>query len=111
MRPIERVFPAVGVARTYQRCWLRANLIAGVLALVAGLARLGFLADFVSKPILPDYIVGAAFIMISSQPGKLFGINIAGNKSLQRIWGLLTHLCTIQIFPNRDVQFFKRQTG
>jgi sulfate permease, SulP family len=67
-------------------------LLVGVIALGAGLARLGFLADFVSKPILLGYITGVAVFMIAGQLGKLFGIPIESEQFFQQIGELLTHL-------------------
>lgn len=67
-------------------------LLVGVTALVAGLARFGFLADFVSKPILIGYIAGVSLTMIAGQLGKLFGINIESENFFQMMWELLTHL-------------------
>ena len=67
-------------------------LLVGVIALVAGIARLGFLADFVSKPILLGYITGVAIVMIVGQLGKLFGITIESEQFFQQIGELLTHL-------------------
>jgi sulfate permease, SulP family len=67
-------------------------LLVGVIALAAGLARFGFLADFVSKPILVGYIAGVSLIMIVGQLGKLFGITIARENFFQTIGELLTGL-------------------
>jgi SulP family sulfate permease len=67
-------------------------LLVGVIALAAGLARFGFLADFVSKPILIGYITGVSIIMIAGQLGKLFGITIASENFFQTIVELITHL-------------------
>jgi SulP family sulfate permease len=67
-------------------------LLLGIITLVAGLARLGFLADFVSKPILIGYITGVAIIMIVSQLGKLFGIPIKNENFILQIVELFTHL-------------------
>src|SRR6266516_2738016 len=67
-------------------------LLVGVIALVSGLARFGFLADFVSKTILIGYITGVAIVMIAGQLGKLFGIKIASENFFQMIGELLTNL-------------------
>ena len=67
-------------------------LLVGVITLVAGLARFGFLADFVSKPILIGYITGVAIIMIVSQLGKLFGVAIQNENFILQIVELFTHL-------------------
>ncbi len=42
-------------------------ILVGVLALLARAARLGFITDFLSKPILVGYILGATLIVIGSQ--------------------------------------------
>ena len=49
----------------------------GLLLFLAGLLRLGFIADFFGKPVLLGYINGVALIVIASQFGKLLGIGVA----------------------------------
>jgi high affinity sulfate transporter 1 len=49
-------------------------LVTGVLALVAGLLRLGFLAHFISEPVLKGFIIGLALTIIMGQLPKLFGV-------------------------------------
>ncbi len=51
-------------------------LAMGALLFVAGLLRLGFVADFFGKPVLLGYINGVALIVIASQLGKLLGIKV-----------------------------------
>ena len=48
----------------------------GVLLFLAGVLRLGFIADFFGKPVLLGYINGVALIVIASQLGKLLGIGV-----------------------------------
>ncbi len=62
---------------------LRAEGLASLLALLVGLscclgawARLGFVADLLSQPILLGYLAGVAVIMVSSQLGKLCGVEL-----------------------------------
>ena len=52
-------------------------LAMGALLFVAGLLRLGFVADFFGKPVLLGYINGVALIVIASQLGKLLGIDVS----------------------------------
>ena len=42
-------------------------LLVGLLAVVAWLARLGFVADLLSRPVLVGYLAGVALIMIAGQ--------------------------------------------
>lgn len=51
-------------------------IIVGLLCTVAYLARLGFLADLLSKPVLIGYMAGIALIMIGGQIGKIAKIEI-----------------------------------
>lgn len=60
-------------------------LLIGVLSLVARVARLGFITDFLSKPVLVGYILGATLIVIGSQLGKMFGISLESDKFHQQV--------------------------
>ncbi|MEM1255403.1 MAG: sulfate permease [Cyanobacteria bacterium P01_H01_bin.21] len=51
-------------------------LLVGLVYVVGYLARLGFLADLLSKPILIGYMTGVAVIMIAGQLGKISGVTI-----------------------------------
>lgn len=54
-------------------------VVVGVLCLAAFAARLGFVADLLSKPILVGYLAGVAVTMIVGQLGKLTGIPVSGD--------------------------------
>ncbi len=49
------------------------TLMTGILYVVAGFARLGFIANFLSLPILTGYLNGIALIIVAGQLQKLFG--------------------------------------
>jgi SulP family sulfate permease len=67
-------------------------LIVGALSLIASVARLGFVADFLSKPILLGYINGLALSVIAGQLGKVFGIQIASEDFFRQIAELVMKL-------------------
>ena len=46
---------------------------------MARLARLGFLADLLSKPVLVGYMAGIAVLMIVSQLEKVTGVPVSGD--------------------------------
>ena len=48
----------------------------GVILILAGTLRLGFVADFFGKPVLLGYINGIALTIIAGQLGKMFGLDI-----------------------------------
>ena len=60
-------------------------LLIGVVLLASSLLGLGFMADFLSKPVLLGYINGTAVLIISSQLGKLFGVSITAQGFPERI--------------------------
>ena len=55
---------------------LLALLVGGVF-LGARLARLGWIADYFSRPVLIGYLHGVAIVLIVGQLGKLFGLSIS----------------------------------
>ncbi len=67
-------------------------IVTGVLGLVAGLARLGFLASFISEPVLKGFIVGLALTIIAGQLPKLFGVPKGGGDFFRQIWHLIGEL-------------------
>ena len=64
----------------------------GVLALAAGLARLGFVANFISEPVLKGFIVGLALTIIVGQVPKLLGISKGEGDFFGQLWHLVIHL-------------------
>jgi high affinity sulfate transporter 1 len=53
-------------------------LLVGLMALVAGSVRLGFVADLLSRPVVVGYLAGVALIMIAGQLGAATGVRVAG---------------------------------
>jgi len=49
------------------------TLMTGLIYIAAGIARLGFIANFLSLPILTGYLNGIAVIIVAGQLQKLFG--------------------------------------
>ena len=51
-------------------------VLTGLLCIAAGIFRLGFLADFLGKPILVGYLNGVAISIFLGQIGKVFGFSM-----------------------------------
>jgi SulP family sulfate permease len=51
-------------------------ILVGVWAVIGGLARLGFITRYISRPILTGYIVGSAWLIVISQLPALLGISV-----------------------------------
>jgi high affinity sulfate transporter 1 len=62
-------------------------VLVGIICLMGYWARLGFLADLLSKPILVGYMAGVALIMISGQLDKISGIKIESETVLGEFQG------------------------
>ncbi len=77
----------------------RAVALAGVMAIVsglagiaAGLARLGFITELLSKPIRYGYMNGIALTVLLSQVPKLFGFSIDAKGPLRQMIAIVQHL-------------------
>jgi SulP family sulfate permease len=64
-------------------------LMVGVFQLIFGLARFGFLVNFLSHPVISGYTSAAAVIIIVSQFEGLLGCHIAGSNPFATVTGLL----------------------
>ena len=69
-------------------------LVLGVLFLVAGILKLGFISDFISKPVLKGFVFGIALNIIIKQLPKLLGIEPGGTHAYIQVWHTLTHVAT-----------------
>ena len=67
-------------------------LAVGAICLICWLARLGFLANLLSHPVLIGYMAGIAGLMIVSQLGKVSGIAVEGDSVLSELRSFVTHL-------------------
>jgi sulfate permease, SulP family len=68
------------------------GIVVGILALAAGIARLGFLAGFISEPVLKGFIVGLALTIIIGQVPKLLGVPKGEGDFFEQLWDLLGNL-------------------
>jgi high affinity sulfate transporter 1 len=64
----------------------------GLAALIAGVLRLGFLANFISEPVLKGFIVGLSLTILSGQVPKLFGVEPGSGDFFERVWDLLINI-------------------
>jgi len=69
---------AAGSPARYAQLAASLALLAGLLAAGAGLLRLGFLADLLSRPVLVGYLAGVGLIMIADQLGRVTGVPVTG---------------------------------
>lgn len=67
-------------------------IITGLVGLIAGVARMGFVAAFISEPVLKGFIVGLALTIIIGQVPKLLGIDKGDGNFFEQTWSVITHL-------------------
>jgi high affinity sulfate transporter 1 len=63
-------------------------VVSGIVCILAGLARLGFITELLSKPIRYGYMNGIALTVLISQLPKLFGFSIEGGGPLRKLWAI-----------------------
>ncbi|WP_440008961.1 SulP family inorganic anion transporter [Halomicrococcus sp. SG-WS-1] len=83
---------AAGNVASYSSLVVVTTLLVGVVAVIAWTFRLGFLVHFISETVLTGFSAGAALYIMSTQLGKLFGIEGASGPFYQRIWYTISHL-------------------
>jgi high affinity sulfate transporter 1 len=77
-------------------------VLTGLVCIAAGILRLGFLADFLAKPILVGYLNGVAISIFVGQVGKVVGFAMHSRGIIQMLIELagklhLTHLPTLAV--------------
>jgi high affinity sulfate transporter 1 len=63
-------------------------VVSGTVCILAGIARLGFVTELLSKPIRYGYMNGIALTVLISQLPKLFGFSIESAGPLRELWAM-----------------------
>ncbi|MGQ4601396.1 sulfate permease [Nocardia sp. R6R-6] len=83
---------AAGDPRRYATLAAMLALLVGLICFAGALARLGLLADLLSKPVLIGYLAGTAGIMIASQLGRVTGVPVDGQTIPAQLRSFATNL-------------------
>jgi high affinity sulfate transporter 1 len=67
-------------------------LVTGLVFLVAGIARLGFITQFLSKPVMDGFVVGLAIFVTVGQLNKLFGVEKPEGNTIEKLIGIVADL-------------------
>jgi len=67
-------------------------VMVGVIVAVVGLARLGWVADFLSTPIITGFLAGVAVIIVVHQLPDLLGVPAASGSTAHRLAAVADHL-------------------
>jgi high affinity sulfate transporter 1 len=63
-------------------------IVSGIICILAGIARLGFVTELLSKPIRYGYMNGIALTVLISQLPKLLGFSVEGEGPLRSLWAI-----------------------
>src|SRR5688572_22642124 len=67
-------------------------IVSGVVCILAGVIKLGFITELLSKPIRYGYMNGIALTVLISQLPKLFGFSIEGDGPLRNVIAIVDGL-------------------
>lgn len=73
-------------------------LIAGVIQLLMGVLRLGYIINFISQPVLKGFILGAAFTIMLSQVKHIMGIDAESGGTIKTITALFKNFSSSNFF-------------
>ncbi|KRC61425.1 sulfate permease [Agromyces sp. Root81] len=80
----------------YATLALAQAIICGILFVLMSVFKLGFIANFLSKPILVGFVGGLALDILVSQIAKMLGVKIdSGGEFVDKVVGLVTGLDTV----------------
>ena len=67
-------------------------LVTGAVFLAAGIAKLGFITQFLSKPVMDGFVVGLAIFVTVGQLSKLFGVEKPEGNTIEKLIGTIKEL-------------------
>jgi high affinity sulfate transporter 1 len=68
------------------------SVLVGIFCLLAGALRLGFIADFLSKPVIVGFMHGLALVIAGAQLPKVLGVKSAGETTVEQFANVFQRL-------------------
>jgi len=92
---------AIAVQGTAEYNTLTSTLavLIGVFFLLFGIMRMGWVAAFISTPVMRGFIEGLVYVTIIGQVPHLLGIASASGNFFTKVWNVLQHLSDISLAP------------
>ncbi|MDF0602620.1 sulfate permease [Psychromarinibacter sp. C21-152] len=72
-------------------------LLSGGFLLALGLFRLGFLANFLSHPVIAGFITASGILIATSQLKHILGVEAHGHTLIEMVGSLLSHLTQLSV--------------
>jgi len=76
----------------YAAAALTLALLSGAMLLGLGLLRLGFIANFLSHPVIAGFITASGLLIATSQLGHILGVPAGGHTLIEMLTALATHI-------------------
>jgi len=89
-------FAAQGTA-PYAAIALTLAFLSGAMLLVMGLLRWGFLAHFLSHPVISGFITASALLIAAGQLKVLLGVKVEGAHFIELVGGLVRHADEVHV--------------
>ncbi|MAK61921.1 MAG: sodium-independent anion transporter [Ponticaulis sp.] len=71
--------------------------LSGAILFGLGLLRMGFLANFLSHPVISGFITASGLIIAASQLKHIIGVPASGHNLFEIIYELITHLSAVNL--------------
>lgn len=68
------------------------TLLVGAILVLASVLRLGFVANFISDPVLTGFKAGIAIVIVLDQLPKLLGIHVTKGNFFHNVWAIVINL-------------------
>jgi sulfate permease, SulP family len=81
-----------GDAQALARALATLTVLVGIILLAAAVLRLGFVADFISEPVLIGFKAGIGIVIVLDQVPKLLGFHIPRGSFFQNLAATVRHL-------------------
>ena len=81
----------------YATAALTLAFLSGLFLLVLGIFRLGFLANFLSHPVIAGFITASGILIASSQLKHILGVKAEGHNLVEMLGSLIEHLPSVNV--------------
>ena len=89
---------ALGDSGRYAALVSGTAIAAGILLLVGSVFRLGFVSEFIAKPVLKGFVFGLALTIMIGQAPKVLGIKKGPGDAIDQAWHILTSLGGVNLW-------------
>lgn len=73
------------------------TILSGIIFFIAGFIKLGYIANFLSTPILMGFLNGVAAVLVISQITKFTGVKIEDNSSIFGLYEFLLSITSVHL--------------